>query len=155
LLVGCGSESNLAPVADPSPQVTSSSAAVAGATPVSTVEEPRIGGIVWTTATDPTTNAPVDAVTNYRSDAPRIIAAVQAHALPAGSVVGATWEYNDTSLDAFTTRLTAPDSDAEHWMSFHIARDSDVPWPVGTYEVAISLDGARVQEANVEVVEQP
>jgi hypothetical protein len=30
-----------------------------------------------------------------------------------------------------------------------------VPWPVGRYEVAISLNGAIVRQAAVEVSEQP
>jgi hypothetical protein len=125
----------------------------AAATPVSAIVERRVGQIVWTTATDPATNAPLEQVSSYRPDAPRIIASVQTGALTAGSVVEATWEYNDSSLDAFTTRLTLTDSAAEHWLSFHIARDPEVPWPVGTYEVTISLDGAPAQEAAVDVSE--
>jgi hypothetical protein len=116
--------------------------------------ESQIGDIVWATSTDPASNAPIDAVSSYRPNAPRIIAAVRTRALTAGSTVEATWEYNDTSLDAFTTRLTPPGSGGEQWISFHIARDPEVPWPVGTYELAISLDGIIVQQAAVEVSEQ-
>ena len=39
-------------------------------------------------------------------------------------------------------------------MSFYIERDPDVPWPVGTYEVTVSLNGTTVQQAAVEVTEQ-
>jgi len=154
MLVSCGGEPSLAPPADPSPQVFANSPAVTAVTPVSTEVESRIDDIVWTTATDPTTDAPIDPVSNYRPDAPRIIAAVQTYALSAGSIVEAAWEYNDTSLEAFTTQLTLPDSGAEHWLSFHITRDPNVPWPVGTYEVTISLDGTPVRQASVEVTEQ-
>jgi hypothetical protein len=114
----------------------------------------RIGDIVWATSSNPASNAPINAVSRYRPDAPRIIAAARTRALPAGSTIEATWEYNDTSLDAFTTQLTPSASGAEQWISFHIARDPDVPWPVGRYEVAIWLDGAIVQQAAVEVSEQ-
>ncbi len=153
-LVSCGGEPRLVPPADPSPGVIANSTAVAPATPVSIAVETQIGNIVWASATDPGTNAPVEPVSSYPPDAPRIIAAVRTHALSAGSVVEATWEYNDTSLDAFTTRLTPTDSGGERWLSFHIARDPEVPWPVGTYEVTISVDGTAVRQAAVEVTEQ-
>jgi hypothetical protein len=153
LLASCGGEPRVAPPADPLPRKSSNSPEIAAATPISTSVESRVGDIVWTTATDPTTSAPIETVSTYRPDAPRIIAAVQSPALTAGSIVEATWEYNDTSLDTFTTRLTTPESDAERWMSFHIARDPNVPWPVGTYEVTISLDGTIVQQGSVQVTE--
>ena len=100
------------------------------------------------------TNAPIDPVSSYKPDAPRIVAAVQMDALTAGSRVEATWEYNDTSLDAFTTRLTLPESGTNPWLSFHIERDPKVEWPVGTYEVRISLNGTTVREASIEVREE-
>ena len=143
------------PPAEPSAEGNTNLKAVTAATPVGASIEPRIGEIVWATATDPAMNAPIDQVTSYPPDAPRIVAAVRATAIPAGSVVEATWDYNDTSLDAFTTRLTPTDSSAEQWLSFHIARDPEVLWPPGRYEVSISVDGATVQQAAVEVGEQP
>jgi len=154
MLVSCGGEPRLVPPADPAPQVISSPTAVAAATPVSAAVEARIGDVVWATAIDPATSAPIEPVSNFRPDAPQIIAAVQTRGLSGGSIVEATWEYNDTSLDAFTTRLTSTASGADQWVSFHIARDPEVPWPVGTYEITVSLDGATVQQAAVEVSEQ-
>ena len=152
-LIGCGGEPRLVPPANPSPEVVPTSPASAAATPVSAMMESQIGDIVWATSTDPASNMPVDTVTSYRPDAPRIIAAVRTRGLSAGSTVEATWEYNNTSLDAFTTRLTPSASGAEQWISFHIARDPEVPWPVGTYELTITLDGAIVRQAAVEVTE--
>jgi hypothetical protein len=111
----------------------------------------RLGGVVWATATDPATNAPVDSVSSYPPDALRIVAAVHIDALSAGSSIEATWEYNNTSLDAFTTRLTPSNSGADQWISFYIERNADLEWPVGTYVVKISLDGAAVQQAAVDV----
>ena len=153
VLISCGGEPRLVLPVNPSPQVVPTSTAGVAATPMSAVMESQIGDIVWTAATDPASNEPTDAVASYRPDAPRIIAAVRTRALSAGSIIEATWEYNDTSLDAFTTRLTPSASGAEQWISFHIARDPEVPWPVGTYEVAIALDGAIVRQAAVEVSE--
>ena len=154
VLVSCGGEPRLVAPADPSPQINANSTAGAAATPVSAAVEARIGGVIWATAIDPATSAPIEPVSSYRPDAPQIIAAVQTHGLSAGSVVEAIWEYNDTSLDAFTTRLTPTASGADQWISFHIARNPEVPWPVGTYEVTVSLDGTAVQQAAVEVSEQ-
>jgi hypothetical protein len=154
MVVSCGGEPTLVSPAEPSPQVSANSTAVGAATPISATKESRIGDVVWATATDPATNVPIEPVSSYRPDAPRIIAAIPTRALAAGSTIEATWQYNDTSLDAFTTRLTPAESRVEQWISFHIARDPEVPWPVGTYEVTISLDGAIVRQAAVEVSEQ-
>ena len=153
ILAGCGGELRLVPPAGPSPETMSEAPAGAGATPVSTTAATRFGPIVWATAIDPATSAPIEPVPSYPPGAPRIIAVMQTFALSAGSVIEATWEYNNTSLDAFSTRLVPPSSTAESWISFHIERNPDVPWPEGTYEVSVSLNGTTVQHAAIEVVE--
>ena len=153
MLAGCGRELRLAPPAGPSPQTMSEAPASAVATPVSTAVATRVGPIVWASAIDPVTSAPIEPVLSYPADAPRIIAVMQTFALSAGSVVEATWEYNNTSLDAFSTSLVPPSGTAQSWISFHIERKPDVPWPVGTYEVSVSLNGTSVQQASVEVTE--
>ena len=154
LLVSCGGDPILAPPVDPSPPTTIDTTEIAAATPMATAAAEPIGNVVWAMATDPATNAPIDSVSSYPPDALRIVAAMRIDALPAGSSVEATWEYNDTSLDAFTTRLTPVDSGADRWVSFHIERDPEVEWPVGTYEVRISLNGTTVHEAAVDVREE-
>ena len=151
LLAGCGGEPILAPPVKPSPQTISTAPGQAAATPIATAMAPQIGDIVWAAATDQATNAPIDPVSSYRPDALRIVAALHIDALSAGSSLEATWEYNDTSLDAFTTRLAPADSGADQWVSFYIERNPEVEWPVGTYEVKISLNGATVQQGAVEV----
>jgi hypothetical protein len=151
--VSCGGELRLVPPAGPSLQVTTEAPVAAQATPVGTAVATRFGPIVWATAVDQATDAPIAPVSTYPADAPRIIAALQAFGLSAGSVVEATWEYNNTSLDAFSTRLVPADSTAESWISFYLDRRPDVPWPVGTYEVTVSLNGATVQQASIEITE--
>ena len=151
--VSCGGELRLVPPAGPSPQVINEAPAGAAATPVRTGAATRFGQIVWATAIDPTTSAPIETVSSFRPDAPRIIAAMQVFALSAGSTIEATWEYNETSLDAFTTRLAPDEHSAERWISIYIEREPDVPWPVGTYEVTVSLNGMMVQQAAIEVTE--
>jgi hypothetical protein len=153
MLVSCGGELRLAPPASPSPQAMTEESAGAAATPVNSTVATRFGEIVWATAIDPKTSAPIEPVSSYRPDAPRIIAVIQASGLSAGSAVEATWEYNNTPLDAFSTRLLPAGSTAESWVSFRIDRSPDVPWPVGTYEVTVSLNGTTVQQASVEVTE--
>ena len=150
MLASCGGELRMVPPADPSPQTMSAAPA---ATPLSTAVAPRFGPIVWASAIDPATSAPTEPVLSYPPDAPRIIVVIQAFALSAGSVVEATWEYNNTSLEAFSTSLVPPSSTAERWISFHIERQPDVPWPVGTYEVSVSLNGTSVQQASIEVTQ--
>ena len=154
LLVSCGSEPILAPPADSAPEKFANTPVASAATPVKTVIAPQVGGIVWATKTDPATNAPIDQVTSFRPSALRIVAAAHVDALSAGSSVEATWAYNDTSLDAFTTRLTPSDSGADQWITFYIERDPGVEWPVGTYQVSISIDGVIVQQDAVEVGEE-
>jgi hypothetical protein len=114
---------------------------------------PTLGSVIWATDVDPTTGAPADAVSQYAPDAPRLIAALPATALPTGATVDAAWFYNDTTLDAFTTRLTLPDRATKRWVDLQLSRQGDAPWPTGTYEVVISLDGEEVQRASVIVVD--
>ena len=154
MLVSCGGEPRLVPPVSPSPRAMPQSRAAAAATPVSTAVSTQLGPIVWASAVDPATSAPVEPVSSYRPDAPRIIAAMQNLGLSSGSSIEATWEYNDTSLDAFSTRLAPAGSGAESWISFYIERAPDVLWPVGTYEVTVSLNGSMVQQATIEVTEQ-
>jgi hypothetical protein len=154
LLVSCGGEPRLVPPADSSQQIVTNTPQAAAATPATISMAPQVGEVVWATATDPATNAPIDPVSNYRPDALRIVAAVHLDTLSAGSTFEATWEYNDTSLDAFTTQLTLPEGGSDQWISFYIERDAEVEWPVGIYEVKISLNGTPVQQAAVEVGEE-
>lgn len=143
----------MVPPPGPSPAVTAVAPTGVAATPVSTPVATRVGPIVWSTTVDPATGAPIQPVTSYRPDALQIIAVMQTSVLAAGSTFEATWEYNNTSLDAFTTRLVPAASAAESWISFHIARSPDVPWPAGTYQVTVSLNGATVQQGSIEVTE--
>jgi len=157
LLVSCGGEAVLVSpdTASPTAVVTATlatSPTVVAATPLPT---PPLGDVVWTTAVDPVTSAPTGVVAAISPDAPLIIAAVETNALAAGSRLKATWEYNDTSLDAFTTELVSSDQATQRWISFHMTReDMSVPWPEGTYEIAIAVNGTVVRTAAIDVVGQ-
>lgn len=153
LLARCGGEARLVPPAESTPSGTVSRAGVSAAIPAATAVTWQIGDVVWTNATDPITNAPLEPVASFPPDVLRIVAAVHVDALPAGSSIEAIWEYNDTSLDAFSTRLSLDGGSANLWVSFYIERDPEVDWPAGTYEVKISLNGSTKQEAAVRVEE--
>ena len=119
------------------------------ATPV-----PSLGEVVWSDAADPVANAPRNEVASFPPDAPRIGAFVLVDALPAGSAVEAAWTYNDTTLDAFARQIVVPTATNQTWFSFYIDRGQAEPWPVGVYEVTVSLNGRITRQASVEVVAQ-
>jgi hypothetical protein len=155
-LMSCGGEAKLVA---PSPVPTARAAAATpspGATPapaVSAATPVPLGSLVWTTAVDPSTSAPRDAVATYAPDAPRIIAAVPIRGLPTGATLTASWSYNNTSLDAFTTALTMTAEADQSWVSFYIERGDDARWPEGVYAIVISLDGQEIETSEVNVVE--
>jgi hypothetical protein len=151
LLISCGgpplaTPENASAPAEPGTPVVST-APVPEASPVS-----PLGEVVWAASADPVTNAPQESVTTYSPEAPRISAFVLTTALPAGSAIEADWEYNDTSLDAFSRQIVVPTTTDQTWISFHIERGETEPWPAGIYEVTITLNGKSAREAAVEVV---
>ena len=150
VLVGCGSEPRpLTPAAGATPSaaaVATPTTAPALATPV-----PAIGDIVWTTSVDPETNAPLDAVGSYRPDVLRMIAALPTRGIARDAVLRASWEYNDTPLETFMTEIERPGRPETTWVSFYLDRDPETLWPEGVYAIVVSLDGAEVQRATVEV----
>jgi hypothetical protein len=92
-------------------------------------------------------------VSDFSTAAPLIIAAVPVRALPPGATIEAEWTYNNTSLDAFTTKLTTSSAAHQSWIAFRLERAPDVPWPSGVYAVTVSLDGVPLQESSIEVVD--
>ena len=112
---------------------------------------PALGDVIWASSADPVTNAPQNEVAVFSPDAPRIAAFVLASALSAGSTIHADWEYNDTTLDAFTRQIVTPTAIDRTWLSFHIDRVDAESWPAGTYEVTISLNGQPTRRASIAV----
>lgn len=153
LLVSCGGEPRLALPANPSPTPPTAVQAAPIVVTSPAAGKPTIGEIIWTTGIDPLTDEPVDVVTHYSTEAPRLVAATKATAMPPGSPVEAAWSYNDTPLEPFTTQLSTDEVSGEQWLSFYLDRDPNTPWPAGLYEIAVTLDGALMQESAVEVVD--
>ena len=150
LLVGCG-EPSLAPPNDASGLLVGATPSSPSSSEPAATPAPSLGEVVWATSGDPATNAPQEPVSAFAPEAPRISAYVLANALPAGSTVQADWEYNDTSLDAFTRQIVVSNPANQTWLSFHIDRGEAATWPVGVYGVTISLNGQLARQASVEV----
>ncbi len=152
LLVSCGGQPRLMPPDTPrATPLAGTPIAVVGATPEAGFSEPGIGEIVWVASSDPVSNAPREIVASYVPEAPRITAAVPIRMLPADASISATWEYNETPLDVFSRRIVLAAPADRLWISFHIDRAAATPWPAGTYEIAISLDGTEMRREAVAV----
>ncbi len=152
LIAGCGGEARLGPVPETSPVPGLGTPVAFSPAERDPSRPPSIGEIVWATSADPESNAPVDTVATFSPDAARITAYMLTDAIPAGSTIEATWEYNSTSLDALTRQVVPPSAIGESWISFHLERGQDTRWPTGVYEISVSLDGSVVRRAAVEIV---
>ncbi|MFT4040862.1 MAG: hypothetical protein QM692_21955 [Thermomicrobiales bacterium] len=158
LLAGCGSGGPT--VSDP-PTVTPAAvvvtateppAAPAGTPlPTPTPRPAGLGAVRWS-SDEPGIATPAAGTTLLAAEAPRLVASVPAYSLPPGSQVTAAWFYNNTSLDAFTTTVTTEAPQAEQWLAFQLTRTTETPWPAGTYEIVVSLNGEQAQQASVEIV---
>lgn len=154
ILAGCGGEPQLALPNTPTPDpAVASPPARPAASPEASA--PVIGDLTWTSAIDPETGAPADALAHYPADAPRLLIAARARAIQADSNVEARWYYNDTPLEAFTTRHAFSGPVMDQWLGFHLDRADDTTWPAGTYEIEIFLDGEPEADATIEVVSGP
>ena len=151
LLVGCG-ESRSVPPEDGSRPPAAGTPVITTAPRPEASPVPVLGEIVWAASGDPESNAPQETVSTFGPETPRIAAFVLANALPAGSVVAATWEYNNTPLETFARQIVVPAVTDQTWISFHIDRAETDRWPVGLYEITITLDGQMAQQSEVEVV---
>ncbi len=115
--------------------------------PTALTGAPRIGEAVWTSAIDPTTNAPI-AVAPQVSDT-TIYAVFPIESLPAGSQLMASWFFNDTTLDALSSAMRIDRDRVSGWVEFHIERTGSEPWPDGEYMVVITDGTTELQRAVV------
>ena len=154
LLVSCGGEPRLVPPADPSLQMTTERLPLPGQLPWArrwrrgSVDD-RLGD------RDRSSDQCAD---RSRLQLPaRCSANCRRRCRHLRSPPGRSWRQPGSTTTPLSTlsrpALYLADSACREWISFYIERDPDVPWPVGTYEVTVSLDGATVQQAAVEVRE--
>jgi hypothetical protein len=110
-----------------------------------------MGPIVWTTAVDPETSAPLDIVTAFSVDAQAIIATVSVSRWEPATPISAEWSYNGTPLDGFATTVVADDARRDLWLAFHLTKTPEASWPDGIYAIALQVDGRTAQAASVVV----
>lgn len=153
LLAGCGSADSTPLAVTPLATAPGQSAIATPPLATPTPREPQFSDIVWTSEwSDQPGEEPV-AVTELTPESPVIVALTRATALPIGAQLDATWTYNNTSLDAFSTSLVNDGSSDEVWLAFRLDRDPELLWPAGTYQVTLSLNGIEVKRGSVQVVE--
>lgn len=107
--------------------------------------------MVWATAIDPMSNAPLPPATAFPVEARTIYATLPVARIAQGTVVAATWSYNGTPLDGFLGSVSAPQDERDVWLEFHIGLAGPEPWPAGVYAVAVRVDGQPAQSAAVAV----
>jgi hypothetical protein len=128
------------------------------ATPTATAaafrsDRAELAQVVWATTIDPRTKAPTTIVTEFLTDTPIIYAVVPIGQIAAGTELTASWTYNHTPLDGFLSTVTAERDATEIWAEFHIALTSAEPWPEGSYQINILVNGEPALIAQVTVVE--
>jgi len=107
--------------------------------------------VVWATAVDDETRAPLDQVTSFVANAPTIYATVAVEHIAAGTTVQAQWSYNRTRLETLDQVIVAERSDSEVWLEFHLSLSEGETWPAGTYELSLAVNGEPAVRSNVEV----
>jgi hypothetical protein len=138
-LTACGGDDPPAATATPAP-------------PTPTPEPPvELGQIVWTTAIDESTKAPKDQVSIFPRDAAAIYAVIPVTRVKEHTQITAEWDFDGVPMPELTITVSAPDLPNGGWIEFHIARSTNLFWPIGTYRVRISVDGQPVLEASVPV----
>ena len=108
--------------------------------------------VLWAAAIDPATKQPLAPVSSYRADAPAIYATFHLPNVRRGTTITASWAYNNTPIDGFTSSVTAERDEHDVWIEFHLTRSAAANWPVGTYGIVVNIGGQTAQVAVVEVV---
>lgn len=137
-LVACGDDGDTAS----SPEVT----------PTPGVPE-GIGAVVWATAVDPDTGAPVDALTALPNTAPRVVAALNIGTLPAGATVQARWTIDGEPLEALEPEpITVEEATADAWLAWTLTWSGEQPWPIGRLGIAIEINGEAAASGEIPIV---
>lgn len=146
LMAACGSDKKESPAATDAVVVTDtpelSPTALSGA--------PRVGEVIWATAIEPQTNAPMMAATPVVTDT-TIYAVFPIVSLPAGSQLVASWYFNDTTLDALNSAMRIDRDRTTGWIEFHIERTGPDPWPNGVYEIVLTDGTHELQRADITI----
>jgi len=138
VLAGCGADDDSSP--DPAATVAAVGTPIVP-TPTATVDV-SLGDVVWTSAVDEATGAPVDDLTTLPNDASQVVAAVSAETLPAGVTLQARWTIDGDPLPALDPDpLVVDEGRQDAWVSWSLSWTSDQPWPIGTLGIQIEVNG--------------
>ena len=155
VLVACGNDSDSS---DPTEVATAAAPAPATeaalATEIPAPVQVVAADPVWTTSVEPGTNRPLGEVGDeFDATAPAIYAAVTIVAAPAGSMLVATWTYNDTSVQGMDATVQLPEVRFEPiWLEFHLERQSGDEWPDGEYRITLREGDRVVSDGTINVV---
>jgi hypothetical protein len=156
VLVACGDDDS--DPADPTAVATVAAPVPSAEAPPSTeVPEPVqivAGDPVWTTSVEAGTNRPLDEVEGeFDATAPVIYAAVSIVSAPAGSLLVASWTYNNTPIQGMDETVQLPEVRFDPiWLEFHLERQAGDEWPDGEYRITLHEGDRVVSEGTIEVV---
>lgn len=68
-----------------------------------------------------------------------------------GTIISASWTYNDTPIDGFVGSIQAEEDGEDVWVEFHLNRSTTEPWPAGNYAIVIAVNEQPAQTAVVTV----
>jgi type II secretory pathway component PulK len=147
--------SGVAVAQTPDPTGTPGSSASPAATAANAAANAELGDIEWAREIDPVTNAPVRRATGFVTTDPAIHAVIPVIRILQGTVVSATWSFDGEAVPALDTSVTAASSYENGWLAFSLTRPEAEIWPIGTYGIAIYVDGVEMLTSNVEVQVPP
>ena len=116
-------------------------------------EQADLGPVQWTTMVNPTTLAPALTVETFATTASTIYAVVPVRRIAPGTVVSSSWSYNDAPINGVGASIAVPESLADVWLEFHLARTAVPAWPEGTYAIMIQINGQPALSSRVLVDE--
>ncbi len=142
VVTGCGGD-----VATPEPT------AVPTVVPTATQDQISLAQVVWATAVDPATGAPVDQLAALPNTTPQVVAAVDAGTLPAGVTFKASWTIDGDPLSGIDTQPVVVDAPRERaWVTWTLTWQSDRPWPLGTLGITIEANGEVRTSGEIPIV---
>ncbi|MDQ3524582.1 MAG: hypothetical protein M3451_05970 [Chloroflexota bacterium] len=142
ILAACGSGDDPSPTAVPTVS-----------TPEPTPVPVSFGQVVWASAIDEETGAPVDSLTTLPNTASQVYASVQAEVLPAGVPVQARWSIDGSELpDLDPSPVTVDEDRAEAWISWSLTWTVDEPWPAGVLGIEIEVNGETGAASEILIV---
>lgn len=139
------------PVASPAPSLSPTSTPVAGYVAANA----ELDDIVWARDIDPNTNKPTRVATGFITTDATIYATMAVRRIDAGVTVTAEWSFNGEALPSLTATVTLDQGYQNGWIEFHLTKPDAEIWPIGTYGIAIKIDGVEALTSEIVVSVPP